>query len=154
MHGRKKVTLQWVLDGIDIKKHDLQLHWCKGEYYKSNKVKDIKRLIYPLPDIVSLGIHLSINLAGNCRFGPNAYYVNKIDYSMDERYKDKFASSINRFLEIDAVDLEMDDCGIRSKLQKSEEDFRDFYIFAISIKRNPRANAFRFHCDRARVSAR
>jgi len=114
--------------GIDTEKHDLKLHWCKGEYFKSSKVKDINKLIYPIPDEISLGIHLSINLAGNCRFGPNAYYVDELDYSIDEAHKNDFLTSINKYLDLEEKYLEMDDCGIRPKLQKPKEDFRDFYI--------------------------
>lgn len=114
--------------GIDIHKHDLQLHWCKGEYYKTNKIKGIKHLVYPLPDNISLGIHLTINLAGLCRFGPSAYYVDDLNYSMDESYKAKFLESINKYLDLPAEFLELDDTGIRPKLQKPDEKFRDFYI--------------------------
>jgi L-2-hydroxyglutarate oxidase LhgO len=114
--------------GIDIRKNALKLHWCKGEYFKSNKIQGIKRLIYPIPDNISLGIHLSINLSGNCRFGPNAYYVDELDYSMDETHKSDFLESINQYLDIDSNFLEMDDCGIRPKLQKPGDIFRDFYI--------------------------
>jgi len=123
--------------GIDPAEHDLELHWCKGEYFKTSKLKDIKRLIYPVPNKISLGIHLSINLAGNCRFGPNAYYVDKLDYSMDETFKQDFVTSINKYLELKEENLEMDDSGIRAKLQKPGENFRDFYIKEESEKGFP-----------------
>jgi len=124
--------------GIDPVKHDLKLHWCKGEYFKTTKINSIKRLIYPIPDKISLGIHLSINLAGNCRFGPNAYYVDKLDYSMNEKFKKDFVFSINKYLDLKEEDLQMDDCGIRPKLQRSGENFRDFYIKEESEKGYPK----------------
>jgi len=123
--------------GIDLEKHDLKLHWCKGEYYKTSKIKNIHRLIYPLPDRISLGIHLTINLAGNIRFGPSAYYLKDLDYSMDEKSKDEFLLSINRYLDLLGEDLEMDDCGIRPKLQSPVGEFRDFYIKEESEKGLP-----------------
>ncbi|MCK4312245.1 MAG: NAD(P)/FAD-dependent oxidoreductase [Candidatus Cloacimonetes bacterium] len=125
--------------GIDMQNANLQLHWCKGEYYKTTKVKDIKRLIYPLPDPkgISLGIHLTINLNEEARFGPNAYYVNELNYSMDETHKDAFYDSIIKYIKIDKEHLSLDDCGIRPKLQGPDDDFRDFYIKEESEKGFP-----------------
>ena len=125
--------------GIDIKRENLQLHWCKGEYYKSSKIKDINHLIYPVPDPngVFLGIHLTINLQGEVRFGPNAYYVNKLNYEMDETYKPEFLKAINNYIKIDDGSFHLDDCGIRAKLQKEGEQFRDFYIKEESEKGFP-----------------
>lgn len=116
--------------GIDTNKHNLQLHWCKGEYYKTSKVKGVKHLIYPVPDDISLGIHLTIDLAGNCRFGPSAYYVDQLNYAMDESFKNEFVLSINKYLDLPEDYLDLDDSGIRPKLQKPGDKFRDFYIKA------------------------
>ncbi len=125
--------------GISLKREKLKLHWCKGEYYKSNRIQNIEHLIYPLPDPtgVSLGIHLTINLNSEVRFGPNAYYVNELDYKMDEKYKQEFLSAINRYIEVEADELHLDDCGIRPKLQGPNDDFRDFYIKEESDKNLP-----------------
>ncbi|MBN1326362.1 MAG: NAD(P)/FAD-dependent oxidoreductase [Candidatus Cloacimonetes bacterium] len=116
--------------GINPAENRLAIHLCKGEYYKSSKLKGFEHLVYPLPDPkgISLGIHLSINLNGDVRFGPNAYYVDKIDYKMDETYKLDFLRAINRYLPITEEQLQLDDCGIRPKLQAPDEKFRDFYI--------------------------
>ena len=116
--------------GINIERENLQLHWCKGEYYKSSKIKDINHLIYPVPDPngIFLGIHLTINLQGEVRFGPNAYYVDKLNYEMDETYKFEFLKTIKNYIKIDEENLQLDDCGIRAKLQEEGGEFRDFYI--------------------------
>jgi L-2-hydroxyglutarate oxidase LhgO len=115
---------------IDTKKENLQIHWCKGEYYKSSKIKDIDHLIYPVPDPngVFLGIHLTINLQGEVRFGPNAYYVDELNYEMDETYKTEFLKAIKNYMEINEDNFNLDDCGIRAKLQEEGGKFRDFYI--------------------------
>ena len=125
--------------GIDIKLENLQLHWCKGEYYKSSKIKEINHLIYPVPDPngIFLGIHLTINLHGEVRFGPNAYYVDKLNYDMDETYKLEFLKAIRNYMKIDEEYFNLDDCGIRAKLQKEGEEFRDFYIKEESEKGFP-----------------
>lgn len=118
---------------LGIKKAEnksLKLHWCKGEYYKSNKIGNVKHLIYPLPDPsgVFLGIHLTLNLNNEVRFGPNAYYVDDLNYKMDDINKNDFLTAINRYINVGEEDLHLDDCGIRPKLQGPDDDFRDFYI--------------------------
>ena len=125
--------------GINLQENNIKLHWCKGEYYKSNSLKKIKHLIYPLPDPngVFLGIHLTINLNGEVRFGPNAYYVNDINYKIDEKYKSEFYNAINRYIDIGTDDLHLDDSGIRAKLQSEGSHFRDFYINEESKKGLP-----------------
>jgi len=127
------------LAGIDISEHKLKLHWCKGEYYKSTSLAGINHLVYPLPDPrgIFLGIHLTINLNGEVRFGPNAYYVNEINYSMQETHKEDFCRAINKYLSIELQDIHADDTGIRPKLQGPDDDFRDFYIREESDKGVP-----------------
>ncbi len=118
------------LVGIDTKSNNIELHLCKGEYYKDNSIKNINHLIYPVPDPqgIFLGIHLTINLNNEVRFGPNAYYLGDIDYKNDERYKTDFLQAISRYMDINPANLHFDDCGIRPKLQGPNDGFRDFYI--------------------------
>lgn len=118
------------LAGMDIQAKGLEQYWCKGEYYKSTKIEGIQHLIYPVadPQGIFLGIHLTINLAGEVRFGPNAFYVDAIDYHFDESYFDEFYESISHYLDISKAELMPDDCGIRPKLQGPNDGFRDFYI--------------------------
>lgn len=75
-----------------------------------------------------MGIHLTLNLNGEVRFGPNAFYVDEIDYRFDESFFEEFYTSINRYMEISREELTPDDTGIRPKLQAPGEGFRDFYI--------------------------
>lgn len=118
------------LAGLNIEKLGIKMHWCKGEYYKTTKIKGINHLIYPVADPkgIFLGIHLTINLNNEVRFGPNAYYIDEIDYRFDEDYFADFYSSINRYLDVSKEDLMPDDTGVRPKLQGPNDGFRDFYI--------------------------
>ena len=110
--------------GID----NLKIHYCKGEYYKTNKYRDINCLIYPLPSEVSLGLHTVVQLNGDVLFGPNAYYVDKIDYHMDDSNKIDFVNNIKKYIDIESNDIRPDFCGIRPKLQGPNMSFEDFYI--------------------------
>ncbi len=116
--------------GIDTDEADLNIHWCKGEYFKTTHIHGIRHLVYPLPDPQGkfLGIHLTINLNGEVRFGPNAYYIDEIDYRMDETNKEEFLQAVKQYIDIDEEFFSPDDCGIRPKLQKPGGAFRDFYI--------------------------
>lgn len=118
--------------GLDIDALNYRLSYCKGEYYKSDRVKRMNILIYPVPspDGKSLGIHNRLFTDGSVSFGPNAYYLdgNITDYSMNEKYREEFICSVSRFMKTDISDLHPYDCGIRPKLQKPGEKFRDFVI--------------------------
>jgi L-2-hydroxyglutarate oxidase LhgO len=119
------------LAGIDIANAGYRLHYCKGEYFSlSSKYKNVvKRLIYPTPEPDGYGIHVTVGLDGRVRLGPNARYVEEVDYRVDETQKEAFYNSIQRFLpNIKFEDLEPEFAGIRPKLQRSGEAFQDFVI--------------------------
>ncbi len=120
------------MTGIDTMNSGYNLSFCKGEYYKSDNVKSMNMLIYPVPspDGRSLGIHNRLFTDGTVAFGPNAYYMkeNICDYSMDQSYKNEFLYSLSLFMKPDISDIYPYDCGIRPKLQKEGEKFRDFII--------------------------
>ena len=110
--------------GIDKYK----IYYCKGDYYKSDEYRDLKCLIYPLPEKIGLGIHTVLQLDGSVSFGPNAYYVDEIDYMIDEKYVDAFYSSINKYLDLDKKTLKIDYSGIRPKPFAFDEEPKDFII--------------------------
>ena len=111
--------------GID----DYQLHICKGEYYRTSLYRNqINSLIYPLPTDISLGIHIVLHLDGSISFGPNAYYVDEIDYHMDDSNKAFYLEHINHYLKLDEANLAEDFTGIRPKIQAPGEPAQDFII--------------------------
>jgi len=121
------------LVGIDIAEAGYNLHFCKGEYFQVTHGKNslVQRLIYPTPPSKGggLGIHVTLDLQGRMRLGPNARYVDKIDYTIDSSQKEVFYKSVVRFLPcIDNHDLEPEMAGIRPKLQHPEGNFRDFVV--------------------------
>ena len=121
------------LAGIDIAKAGYRLHYSKGEYFSvgGGKNKLVKRLIYPVPEtrFTGLGVHVTLDLEGRMRLGPNAEYVDSIDYAVDTRHKDEFYNSAKRMMPfIEYQDLEPEMAGIRPKLQGPGEDVKDFVI--------------------------
>jgi len=119
------------LASLDIAEAGYKLHYCKGEYFSLNsKYRGLfRRLIYTPPEEAGLGIHLTPALDGRLRLGPNARYVEAIDYRVDENQKESFYQSVKGFLPfIELEDLEPEFAGIRPKLQAPGESFRDFVI--------------------------
>jgi L-2-hydroxyglutarate oxidase LhgO len=117
--------------GIDTGKDGYTIHPCKGEYFSvSNRHRGrLAHLVYPAPTAISLGIHAVLKLDGSLKLGPNALYVDKIDYDVDPSHRQEFFSSAKTFmpfLELD--DLSPDQSGIRPKTQVEGEVFRDFII--------------------------
>ncbi len=111
---------------VGIKKY--KIHYCKGDYYQSNTYKNLKCLIYPLPEKIGLGIHTVLQLDGSVSFGPNAYYVEEIDYDIDNSNLDSFYMSINEYLDVKREDLHVDYTGIRPKPFAEHEVPMDFVI--------------------------
>lgn len=116
--------------GLDIEKENYKLKYCKGEYFRlKDKKLQLKKLVYPVPETTYLGIHITLDMEGWIRLGPDATYVNEIDYKVDEKKRKIFYESIKRFLpSIEENALLPDIAGIRPKLQGENEPFRDFVI--------------------------
>jgi len=117
--------------GIDVDACGYRIHPCKGEYFSvSPRHKGaLSHLVYPAPTPISLGVHAVLKLDGSLKFGPNAFYVETIDYDVDPAHQREFfeqASCFFPFLKYE--DLSPDMSGIRPKLQRENEVFRDFVI--------------------------
>jgi L-2-hydroxyglutarate oxidase LhgO len=109
------------------------LHYCKGEYFQlaASKARRIRHLVYPPPfkDMRGLGIHVVRRLDGSVSLGPNAEYVDSIDYTVDPAHADEFFESVCNYLPfISLQDIEPDMAGIRAKLQAPGGSPRDFVI--------------------------
>lgn len=119
------------LAGIDVAKAGYRLHYCKGEYFSlSSKCRNVvNRLIYPTPEQAGHGIHVTVGLDSRVRLGPNARYIEAIDYGVDETQRQAFYNSAKRFLPLVKLeDLAPEFAGIRPKLQRPGGTFRDFVI--------------------------
>lgn len=126
------------LIGIDTKKHNYILFPCKGEYYRLRRKFNIKHLVYPLPSQGVLGIHITPDLQGGLRLGPNAYYVSELSYNQDDCFKNDFYQSVRRFLpSLIPEDISLDTCGIRPRLQGPGDPAKDFIIREESDKGFP-----------------
>jgi L-2-hydroxyglutarate oxidase LhgO len=129
------LTSDRVSEMVGIYDERLKIVFCKGEYFRINPPKNrlIKMLIYPVPhqNMEGIGIHVTIDMGGGVRLGPDVKYLesNVYDYKLTPSKQEAFFSEAKKylpFLELDDIAPEM--AGIRSKIQKPGESQKDFYI--------------------------
>ncbi|HBW84863.1 MAG: FAD-dependent oxidoreductase [Gammaproteobacteria bacterium] len=104
---------------------------CKGDYFDYRGENPFRRLIYPLPDpeMAGLGIHSTQDLAGRLKFGPDAEYVDEIDYRVASNKRDMFAKAIRSYFPaLKADKLSPAYSGVRPKISGPSEKPGDFLI--------------------------
>jgi L-2-hydroxyglutarate oxidase LhgO len=117
------------LAGIDVDAAGYRLHYCLGEYFRWNARRPVQRLVYPVPEAIGLGIHVTPDLEGSLRLGPNARYLEEVSYRVDANQRRPFYESVRRFVpSIRYEDLSPDFAGVRPKLQGPGEPPRDFVV--------------------------
>ena len=101
----------------------------KGNYFNLRGRSPFSRLIYPVPDTGALGIHITLDLAGQARFGPDQEPVDAIDYDVDPRRAATFYDAIRRYYP-DLADgtLLPSYAGIRPKVASPGGGISDFMI--------------------------
>lgn len=105
------------------------LHYCRGHYFSYQGKSPFQRLIYPIPEANGLGIHASLNVAGQLKFGPDTQYITILNYDVDESLKGKFVDAVRKYFPtLDPARLQPDYAGIRPKLQGNKDGFKDFMI--------------------------
>jgi len=86
----------------------------------------------PKSNVTGLGIHTTIDINNRLKLGPNALYKGENlieDYSLSEDIIKSFYKSVKKYIpHIKLDDIHLDQAGIRPKLQKPGEPFRDFVI--------------------------
>ncbi|KAI8639200.1 FAD dependent oxidoreductase [Parasitella parasitica] len=96
-----------------------RLYYARGHYYAYNAPLQVNHLIYPCPEknLAGLGTHLTLDMAGGIKFGPDVQYIdNPYDYSVpdDDQKKEAFVDAINSYLPCLSKDkLHADYSGIR-----------------------------------------
>jgi L-2-hydroxyglutarate oxidase LhgO len=102
---------------------------CKGNYYALARAAPFKRLIYPVPERAGLGVHLTLDLAGQARFGPDVEWIERIDYSVDPARAQRFYAEVRKYWPgLRDGELSPGYCGIRPKLEPASGPASDFII--------------------------
>jgi L-2-hydroxyglutarate oxidase LhgO len=106
-----------------------QAYFAKGSYFTLRGESPFRRLIYPLPIPGGLGIHLTLDLAGRARFGPDVQWVETCDYSVDARRGAAFYEAVRRYWPgLSDGTLQPGYAGVRAKISGPAEPAADFRI--------------------------
>ena len=103
--------------------------FAKGNYYNLHGQPPSDRLIYPLPDQHGLGIHLTLDLQGLARFGPDVDWVDDIDYRANPERHALFVEAVQRYWPaLDPRRLTPAWAGIRPKACRGDQPLNDFVL--------------------------
>jgi len=126
--GLGAIALAKQVEGMPAERIPTQ-YYAVGHYYRRNGASPFKRLIYPMPTSAGLGVHLGLDMAGHCRFGPDVRWVPEPDYGFDDSQRAAFAEAIRDWWpELDDEDLLPDFVGVRPKLVGPGAPSADFLV--------------------------
>lgn len=102
---------------------------AKGNYFQLARRSPFTHLVYPIPEPGGLGVHATLDLGGQCRFGPDVEWIDGIDYDVDPARGDRFYASIRRYWPgLPDGALQPGYAGIRPKLVPAGVPDADFVI--------------------------
>ena len=112
-----------------------QDHYAKGNYYALAGKAPFKHLIYPVPEAAGLGVHLTLDLGGQAKFGPDVQWLQgitdpaHIDYSVDPCRADAFYAEVRKYWPaLKDGQLTPSYSGVRPKISGPSEAAADFCI--------------------------
>jgi L-2-hydroxyglutarate oxidase LhgO len=114
--------------------HIPHIWYAKGNYFTIAGASPFSRLIYPMPEQGGLGTHLTLDLAGQMRFGPDVEWLDhhqpdKVDYDVSVERSAAFVKSIQKYWpEVPGHLLQAAYSGVRAKLSGPGQPAQDFMI--------------------------
>ena len=146
--GPPAVAASLVVNSAGLAAHDLarategfdiallpELRFARGVYYGYSGRLPFTRLIYPVPEPGGLGTHLTLDLEGRGRFGPNVEWMDGVDYRLapdPERSRQFLAAARRIWPDVDPDRLEVGFAGVRPKLSGPGEPAADFLVLGPS----------------------
>jgi L-2-hydroxyglutarate oxidase LhgO len=104
-------------------------YFCRGVYFTLSGKSPFRRLIYPVPVPGGLGVHITLDLAGQARFGPDVEWIEGVDYRVDPRRGDAFYAAVRRYWpRLQDGALQPGYAGIRPKIGGPDEPAADFVV--------------------------
>jgi L-2-hydroxyglutarate oxidase LhgO len=126
--GLKAPTVARSMKGYPAEKAPGEFY-AKGNYYSLNRRNPFSRLVYPVPEPGGLGVHVTLDLAGQARFGPDVEWVDHIRYDVDPKRADRFYAAIRRYWPgLPDASLSPGYSGIRPKTAGPKDPAPDFQI--------------------------
>jgi L-2-hydroxyglutarate oxidase LhgO len=116
------------IDGFP-KEHIPALRYARGVYFTISGRAPFNHLIYPLPETAGLGVHLTLDLGGQAKFGPDVEWIDNPSYDVDATRAKAFYGEIRKYWPgIDKHELLPAYAGIRPKIHGPGEPAADFHI--------------------------
>jgi len=104
-------------------------YYAKGNYFTLTGRSPFSRLIYPVPVPGGLGVHLTIDLGGQARFGPDVEWVDRIEYTVDPARAEKFYAAVRRYWpDLKDGAIQPGYAGIRPKIVPPSVAAQDFVV--------------------------
>jgi L-2-hydroxyglutarate oxidase LhgO len=109
-------------------------YFAKGNYFSLSGKSPFSRLIYPIPEPGGLGVHLTLDMGGQAKFGPDVEWLEideerQIDYAVDPQRGDHFYAAVRRYWpELKDGSLQADYSGVRAKIVPPNAPAGDFYF--------------------------
>jgi L-2-hydroxyglutarate oxidase LhgO len=104
-------------------------YYAKGNYFTLAGRSPFSRLIYPVPVPGGLGVHLTIDLGGQARFGPDVQWIDEIDYTVDPARSDSFYAAVRKYWpDLRDGALQPGYAGIRPKTTPRGAPAQDFVV--------------------------
>ncbi|MDX8519176.1 NAD(P)/FAD-dependent oxidoreductase [Mesorhizobium dulcispinae] len=126
--GLGAVALAGSIEGFD-RQFLPTLRYAKGNYFSAAGRTPFSRLVYPVPEPGGLGVHLTLDLGGTARFGPDVEWTDVLDYRVDPARGERFYAAIRRYWPgLADGGLQPAYSGIRPKLSGPNEANSDFVI--------------------------
>jgi L-2-hydroxyglutarate oxidase LhgO len=105
------------------------LRYAKGNYFQLLGRAPFTRLIYPVPEPGGLGVHITIDLGGQAKFGPDVEWIERLDYTVDAARGARFYAAIRQYWpELPDEALVPGYAGIRPKIPANGDGAPDFVI--------------------------
>jgi len=104
-------------------------YYAKGNYFTLSGRSPFSRLIYPVPVPGGLGVHLTVDLGGQARFGPDVQWIDSIDYTVDPARSESFYAAVRQYWpELKDGALQPGYAGIRPKIVPRGAPAQDFVV--------------------------
>jgi L-2-hydroxyglutarate oxidase LhgO len=104
-------------------------YFCRGVYFSLAGRSPFQRLVYPVPPPGGLGVHITVDLAGQARFGPDVEWISEVDYTVDPARGDAFYAAIRTYWPgLRDGRLQPGYAGIRPKISGPKEPAVDFVV--------------------------
>jgi L-2-hydroxyglutarate oxidase LhgO len=102
---------------------------CKGSYFSLAGASPFSHLVYPMPNQAGLGVHLTLDMGGRAKFGPDTEWIEAVDFAVDPDRAAPFYDLIRRYWPgLPSGALAPDYSGIRPKICRPGEPAADFRI--------------------------